>query len=177
MTAVAAPPREQRMPRLPRPGPQVGIDRLAGLVSQLEADRPAGLPLAHRGAVERVAVGGDVLDPQGDDITPAQLAVQGDIGQGQVPLLPSQLQVGPDGPDVLRLERRFRASRRSVSLCSRASSAQQTTAQSRRLAWLSSSAGKRGVCAVLTVSDPSAVGRMADEMESVSLTRSSQVDP
>ena len=49
----------------------------------------------------------DVLDPQSDDITPTQLAVQCDVEQRQVPLPPSQLQVRPDGPNVLRLKRGF----------------------------------------------------------------------
>jgi hypothetical protein len=43
------------------------------LLRQFEADRTAGLSLAHRRAGERVAVRRNVFDPQGDNIAASQL--------------------------------------------------------------------------------------------------------
>ncbi len=48
------------------------INCLAGLLRELETDRPASLPLANRGALHRVTMRSDVFHPQ---IAPPQLAV------------------------------------------------------------------------------------------------------
>jgi hypothetical protein len=45
------------------------IDRLPGLIAQFKSDRSPGFLLPDRCAIRRVSAGGDVLDPDGDDIT------------------------------------------------------------------------------------------------------------
>ena len=60
------------------------IDRLTGLLAQFESDRSSGLPLPDRCAIRRVSASGYVLDPDGDDITAAKLAVDCQIEPGEV---------------------------------------------------------------------------------------------
>jgi hypothetical protein len=57
---------------------------MAGLIRQLELDGPPRLLLPHRCAVHRITVWGNVLDPYGNDVTSAKLAVDGQIKQGKV---------------------------------------------------------------------------------------------
>ena len=75
---------EQEFARLLVCGANVVIDRLPGLFSDLEPDWQASLFLAHCRALDGVAVGGDVLDLEGDDIAAAQLAVDCQIEHRQV---------------------------------------------------------------------------------------------
>jgi hypothetical protein len=49
-------------------GFQVLVDRLPSLLCQFELDWLASFPLPHCGALERIAVRCDILDPEGDDI-------------------------------------------------------------------------------------------------------------
>ena len=56
-------------------GLQIIIDGLAGLVTQFKSDGPSGFLLSDGSAIRRVAASGDILDPDGDDITAAKLAV------------------------------------------------------------------------------------------------------
>jgi hypothetical protein len=46
-------------------------------------------------------MGGDVVDPEGDDITASQLAVDGEIEHRQVSSTSFDLELGPDRPDML----------------------------------------------------------------------------
>jgi hypothetical protein len=57
-------------------GFQVVIDGLAGLLAQFKPEGPSGFLLSNRCAIRRVAAGGDILDPDGDDVTAAKLAVE-----------------------------------------------------------------------------------------------------
>jgi hypothetical protein len=52
------------------------IDSLAGLLGQLKPEGPPGFPLAHSRSIGSMAVGGDILDLQSDDITGTKLAVE-----------------------------------------------------------------------------------------------------
>jgi len=51
------------------------INGLAGLLAQFKSDRPPSFLLSNRCAIRRVAAGGDILDPDSDDVTAAKLAV------------------------------------------------------------------------------------------------------
>ena len=52
--------------------------------AQFKSHRPPGLLLPDHCAIRRVAAGGDVLDPDGDDIAPTKLAVDCQIEHGEV---------------------------------------------------------------------------------------------
>src|SRR6516165_12658188 len=79
---------------------QILIDRLPGLLGELESYRPTGLSLAHGCPLYCMAVGGDVIDPDGDQVTSSQLAVDGEIEQRQLSHLPLDLKPGSYGPDM-----------------------------------------------------------------------------
>jgi hypothetical protein len=57
---------------------------LAGLLAQFKSDRPPGFLLPDGCAVRRVPAGDDILDPNGNDITAAKLAVDRQIEHGEV---------------------------------------------------------------------------------------------
>jgi hypothetical protein len=52
--------------------------------------------LPNRCSVCRVPAGGDILDPDGDDITAAKLAVDGQIEHGEVASAAFDLEFRPD---------------------------------------------------------------------------------
>jgi hypothetical protein len=52
---------------------------LPSLFSELKSDRATGLFLAERCSIERIAVGGHVIDAHRDDVAAAQFAVDGEI--------------------------------------------------------------------------------------------------
>src|SRR5262245_13038162 len=102
-----APAREQVLARLATGHAKIVVESLAGHLSQLEPDRPAGLSLADIGAVNSVAVGCHVIDPDRDEIATSQLAVDRQVEQRQVARAALQLQLGPDGPYVSWPQRRL----------------------------------------------------------------------
>src|SRR5262249_61388233 len=75
--------REQKFTRLLACGPEIVVDRLPCLVCQLELDWAACLPLADCRAVNRVAVGGNVLDLKGPHAAATKLAVDRHVDQGK----------------------------------------------------------------------------------------------
>ena len=77
-----------------------GTSRLTGHLRQLKANGTAGLPLTDVGAVNRVAVRGHVIDSESNEIAAAQLAIDCEVEERQVPHAPLQLQSGTDGPDM-----------------------------------------------------------------------------
>ena len=83
------------------------INRLAGLFGDLEFDRPTGLALSDCRVVDGVAVWGNVCHPEANHVAAAQLAVDRKIEQCQISSPSGDLKSRSDGPDVLRLERRF----------------------------------------------------------------------
>jgi hypothetical protein len=87
--------------------PEVFIKGLTGVLGQLEADRTAGLFLAHRCPCERLAVRGNVFDLHRDDIAASQLAIDGQIEHCQIAGSPFDLKLGPNGPDVPCQKRRL----------------------------------------------------------------------
>src|ERR1700692_3516827 len=90
-------------------GLQIIIDGLAGLFAQFKSDGPPGFLLPDRCAIRRVSTGGDILDPDGDDVTAAKLAVDRQIEHGEVASSAFDLELCPDRPDVLGSQRRLRS--------------------------------------------------------------------
>src|SRR5260370_25679356 len=75
------------------------VDGLAGLLTQFKSDGPRGFLLSNRCAVRRIAAGGDILDPDGDDVTAAKLAVDRQIEHSEVANSAFDLELRPDRPD------------------------------------------------------------------------------
>ena len=76
-------PRKQELTRLPCRQLQVVINRLAGLLGNLEPDWAAGLPLPNGCAVECVAVRCHVIHADANHVAAAQLAVDGKVEQAR----------------------------------------------------------------------------------------------
>ncbi len=89
-------------------GLEVVIDRLAGLLGDLELDRSAGLPLAHSGSINGVPMRCDILHLEAHHVTTPQLAIDCQIEERQIPDPPSELQPCPNGPNMPRLQWRLR---------------------------------------------------------------------
>src|ERR1700726_4893014 len=98
-------PIEQVLARLLAAGRQVFINCQPGLLGWLESYRPAGLSLAHGRPLDCVAVGGNVIDPDGDEVATPQLAVDGEVEQRQIAHLPLELEPGSYGPDMFLPQR------------------------------------------------------------------------
>src|SRR5579871_3172445 len=60
------------------------VDCLAGLIGQLEFDRPPSLLLPHGRAIDRIATWSNIFNAQGDDVTAAQFAIDREIEQGKI---------------------------------------------------------------------------------------------
>src|SRR5580704_6157829 len=56
-------------------GLQIIIDGLPGLIAQFKPNRSARFLLPDGCSIRRVTAGSDILDPDGDDVTAAKLAV------------------------------------------------------------------------------------------------------
>jgi hypothetical protein len=61
--------------------------------------------LSNRCAIRRVAASGDILDPDGDDVTAAKLAVDRQIEHRKVANSAFDLELRPDRPNVLWSQR------------------------------------------------------------------------
>jgi hypothetical protein len=82
---------------------------LPGLLRDFEPDGPTCLPLTDHRPIQGVASRSDVFDPQAYDIATAKLAIDRDVEHGQITSLARHLESRPDGPNVLRQERRLRS--------------------------------------------------------------------
>jgi hypothetical protein len=80
---------------------------LAGLFAQFESDGLTSFSLSHGCAVRRVAAGGDILDPDGDDITPSKLTVDCQIEDGEVASAAFDLELRTNRQDVFWSQRRL----------------------------------------------------------------------
>jgi hypothetical protein len=76
-----------------------------GSVRSTRSDRPAGFLLSDNCAIRRVSAGSDVLDPDRDDITATQLALDRQVEHGEVASAASDLKFRPDRPDVFGAQR------------------------------------------------------------------------
>jgi hypothetical protein len=98
------------MPEQELDGPQVAqivIDRLPGLLAQLKSEWPTSFLQPNRCPIRRVPAGCNILDPDGDDITAAWLAIDCWIEIGQVAYSAFDLKFRPDRPDVSGSQRRL----------------------------------------------------------------------
>jgi hypothetical protein len=94
-------PDEQELTRLLAGSTDVVINRLPGLLGHLEPNRLTGLLLPDRRPIEAVSTGGNILDFEGDNLATTQFAIDGKIEHGQVTRLSFDLELRPDGPDML----------------------------------------------------------------------------
>src|SRR5215469_332606 len=94
-------PDEQEFPQLLAGSMDVVINRLPRLLTHLKPNRLTGLLLPDRRPIEGVSTGGNILDPEGNNIATAQFAIDGKIEHGQVPGLSFDLEFRSDGPDML----------------------------------------------------------------------------
>ena len=117
---VAVATSKQERAGLPAGQSEILLDGLPRLLGEFEPDRAPRLLLADRRSIERVAVGGYVIDTHRNDITAAQFAVDGEVEQREIADAALELQPCPDRPDVACSEA---ASHRSACLCSRADGA------------------------------------------------------
>src|SRR5262245_51309058 len=65
------------------------------------------LLLANCCPIDDIAMRGNILNPESDEIASAQLAVDGQIEHRQVAHSPLELELGPNAPDVLWSKRLF----------------------------------------------------------------------
>ena len=92
---------------LPR-GFQVVIDCLTALLRQFEFDGLPSLLLRNYRTIDCVPARSDILNLHGYDIAATQLAVDGEVEHSQVTGLSLNQQPGPDRPNVLWSQWRFR---------------------------------------------------------------------
>ncbi len=79
-----------------RVGAEIRVDRLPGLFGNLEANRPASLVLPNRCPRSGIAMRGNIIDSEGNEIAAPQFAVDGEIEQREITDFPVQLQPGSD---------------------------------------------------------------------------------
>jgi hypothetical protein len=84
---------------------------LAGLFGDFELHRSMGFLLHEHGAGQQVAALGDVANPQLHEVAGAQLAVDGQIEQGQLAGIVGHLQANLDRTDFLEFEGRLLANK------------------------------------------------------------------
>jgi len=87
--------REQELARPLIGSLHIVIDSLAGLLTQFKSDRSPGFPLPDRCPIRRVPAGGDILDPELDDVTVAKLAVDRQIEHSEVASAALDLELCP----------------------------------------------------------------------------------
>jgi len=79
------------------------VDSVPRLLREFELHRPLALLLHHNRAAGDVTPLDHIVDAKRDQITAAQLAVDGKVEQCEVPGSMFQLQPNPDSPDLLQL--------------------------------------------------------------------------
>jgi len=90
-------------------------DGVAGLLGDFELHRPARLLLDNDAARLHLAAGGDVLHLQSSQVAGAQLAVDREIEEGEIPDALLQFEPSADRPNLFHFERRFLAGQLSAS--------------------------------------------------------------
>src|SRR5271170_5578249 len=80
-------------------------DCCSGLFGNFKLDRSAGFLLDHGSAVPHLASAAYIVDPEPHEIAAPQLAIDGEIEQGEVASPPLKLEPDADGPDLLGLQR------------------------------------------------------------------------
>src|SRR6266700_2470984 len=97
--------RKEELLRLQAGGRDPGTDRVPRLFGDLELHRPLRLLLHDNRAWGDMTALEHIADVKPDQVAPAQLAVDGEIEQGEFPGSMIQLQSNPYGPDLLQLQR------------------------------------------------------------------------
>jgi hypothetical protein len=78
-----------------------GSDSATSWLCQLTLDRMSRLLLDDHGPFSHPAAGDHVTEPQGDKVTAAQLAVDSQVKQGDIPPFPFDLEPSSDWPRLL----------------------------------------------------------------------------
>jgi hypothetical protein len=99
---------EQELARLPVGHSEIFVDRLPRLLGEFEPDRTTGFLLADRRPIERVAVGGHIIDADRHDIATPQFAINGEVEQREVAGTALELQLCSDRPDLACSQRWLR---------------------------------------------------------------------
>src|SRR5665213_4437199 len=97
--------RKQELLRLQMRRGDPGGDRIAGLLGDLELNRTLRLLLHDNGEGRYQAALAHIMHAESNPIEAAQLAVDGEVEQCQLPDSLRQLQANPDGPDLFQLQR------------------------------------------------------------------------
>ncbi|HTB38928.1 MAG TPA: hypothetical protein VK777_17670 [Reyranella sp.] len=88
---------------------------LAGVLAQFKSDGAPGFLLPNRRTIRRIPAGGDIFDPNDNDITAAKLAVDRPTEHGEVASVAFDLEFRPNRPDVFRSRRRLCTGRVALS--------------------------------------------------------------
>jgi hypothetical protein len=86
---------------------QPASHNLVGLLRDLELNGPAGLPLHDSSSGSHPLVESYIVDPERDEVTSVQLAVDRQIEKGQIPNAMRHLESDPNGPDFFDFESRL----------------------------------------------------------------------
>ena len=101
--------RKYELLRLQMSGCYPSAHRAPRLLGDFELHRPLGFLLHDNRTVGDMTALDHIVDAKRDQITPAQLAVDGKVEQCEFPGSLIQLQPNPDGPNLLQLQRRLLA--------------------------------------------------------------------
>jgi hypothetical protein len=82
--------------------PQVFVERLPRLVGQFKSYRPARLALADRRTIERITIRRHVFDADSNNVAAAELAIDRQVEQGEIPFQPLYMQFCSDRPHMAR---------------------------------------------------------------------------
>src|SRR6516225_8761674 len=107
-SVAAATAGKEVLTRLLVGGSDVVVDCLTGLLSHLEPDRLAGLPLAHGRAIDGMSVRCHIFHLEADDVAASQLTIDGQIEHREIACSPLDLQFAPNRPNVFGAKRRLR---------------------------------------------------------------------
>jgi len=78
-----------------------GSYRFACVLRNFELNRPIGLALNDRDPLTDPVADDKIADPPFDEVTPAKLAVDGEIEECQVTEITREFKPGPNGPNLL----------------------------------------------------------------------------
>jgi len=101
------PAREQESVRLQVIFRDPVADGFAGLVGDLELDRAMRLLLHDDGSGQYVITLLDIAHAKSHEVAAAELAVDCQVEEGEIPGLLGELQAEPDGPDILQAQGRL----------------------------------------------------------------------
>ena len=86
------------------------MDSFPGLLGQFKLNRTPRFLLHNNSTLSDAAGHDNITDPQGHQVTTAELAINGQVKQRQVTSLSMDLQLNSDCPDIFGFQRWFLAS-------------------------------------------------------------------